>query len=443
MRSHLFWCTIILLWTFTAKTQTGYYGAIDTNGQTVIPFIYDHISSPSHGLMVVKKDRYFGVINTQGKMIVPFSPASISSYDHGMATYYMESVGCGYLDTLGELVIPAVYDRCQPFYDSLTWVAKTIDGENRYALINRRGEELTPFTYDQVGQHVSEDGLLKVREGGLYGLINHQGHIIVEPQYQSIGHFSEGKLQVRKNGVYGFIDRSGQEVIPCQYPWAGYFNNGQSYTRNGATIIFINHAGESVYDATGLSLTSIFDKNGLARVERDGKIGYMNREQEMIVPLTYRVIAPLSNGRRRVVIGNLNGVVNENWELIIPVEYEDIGADSDGLIVAGNNDLYGAIDSLNKVIIPFKFDYIEGFRQGRNFTLAKQDSGFGVINRKGEVLIPFAYKRVPQLAFPFGLCPFERDGKMGFLNLQGEAKIPFIYQRARPFNKHGISICQQ
>lgn len=441
MRLSFVFCWLLMVASLPA--QEGYWGAIDTTGTTVIPFIYDGLNTPSHGLIVARKDGYSGVLNAQGEIVVPFSPAHISSYENGTARYTMSSVGCGYLDSLGQLTVPVAYDRCEPFYDSLAWVAKTIDGKLRYGVINRAGEQVVPFRYDRPGEHISMDGFYKVMRHGKFGLIDRTGKVIAEPIYQRMGLFSEGKLQAMKNGLYGFIDQTGAEVIPFIYPWAGYYMNGQSYTRNGSNVHFLNHQGDTVFDATGLHLSSVFDQDGLASVEKNNQVGYMNRQGEMVVPLHYRIIDPPRHGLRRVVLNDWNGMVNEEWEVVIPIEYESVRADAEGVIFVTKNGKSGMINEQLEVLIPFEFDYIEGFGNEQDFTLAKRGRHFGVIDKTGQVLIPFEYKRVPALGFPFGLCPFNKDDKMGFLNLRGETIIPFEYQRARPFTKEGIAICQK
>ena len=66
---------------------------------------------------------------------------------------------------------------------------------------------------------------------GEYGLYDRAiQEYVIEPEYMSIGSFSEqGLAAVCKNGYYGYIDSSGQMVIDLYYTTADMFqNNGSS-----------------------------------------------------------------------------------------------------------------------------------------------------------------------------------------------------------------------
>lgn len=423
--------------------QDGLYGAIDTSGQTVIPFVYNALSTPTHGVLVASQDNRFGLLDTEGEEVAPFIYSSISSFENGMAVYSVAPQTCGYLDTLGQAVIRSVYDRCEPFHDSLAWVGKMQDGELRYGTINRRGEQVIPFQYEAPGEHAAMDGLYKVKQDGRFGLIDRKGQVLATPQYDRMSVFSEGRLQVMKGLFFGFLDHTGQEVIPCQYYWARDFLDGQSYTGIGNEIYLINLQGDTIYDARGLHLQSVFAEDGLARIKTNGKEGYINRERESVVPLYYNLIGPLRYGLRRVKLDRKEGMLDENWEVVIPLEYDGLRADAGGSIIAWKDGRCGVIDYSNQILIPFECDNIEGFREGQDFTVVQQRNKYAVVDRTGNILVPFDYSPAAYLRFPFGLDPFRKDGKIGYLNLRGETKIPFIYRSASPFTEYGIAVCSK
>ncbi len=170
--------------------QEAMYGAIDTTGQTVIPFEYNHLSTPAYGVLVARQGERIGLLDTKGELIAPFHYTSISSFENGMASYSISPQTCGYMDTLGQAVIPAVYDRCQPFHDSLAWVGRMENGELRYGVINRKGAQIIPFLYEEPGQHLYMEGRYKVKQDGLRGVIDRKGRILAAPQYQRMGQIS-------------------------------------------------------------------------------------------------------------------------------------------------------------------------------------------------------------------------------------------------------------
>ena len=86
----LFQLLVFLFLARTSTAQSGLYGAIDTTGQTIIPFVYENLGTPFYGLMTACKDGNCGVLNTRGEVVVDFAPAYINSYENGMARYTLQ-----------------------------------------------------------------------------------------------------------------------------------------------------------------------------------------------------------------------------------------------------------------------------------------------------------------------------------------------------------------
>lgn len=54
--------------------------------ELVIPYQYDHATSFSEGLAMVKKDGKFGYINKQGELVIPFQFEYATPFTKGTAT---------------------------------------------------------------------------------------------------------------------------------------------------------------------------------------------------------------------------------------------------------------------------------------------------------------------------------------------------------------------
>ncbi len=91
-------------------------------------------------------------------------------------------------------------------------------------------------------------------------------------------------------------------------------------------------------------------KNGKAKVEKLGKIGYINLTGEEFIPCKYDAIYPFEMGKAKVELNGKFGYINEAGE---------------------------------EVIEP-KFDYIGPFKNGR--AIVRQDGKLEVIDTEGNVL---------------------------------------------------------
>ena len=59
-----------------------------------------------------------------------------------------------------------------------------------------------------------------------YGFIDKNGKVVIEPQFDYAGAFSEGLGKVKKDGKWGFIDKSGKVVIEPQFDSIFNFSEG-------------------------------------------------------------------------------------------------------------------------------------------------------------------------------------------------------------------------
>ena len=65
------------------------------------------------------------------------------------------------------------------------------------------------------------------------GFIDNRGEMVVTPQYDQAGVFSEGMAAVLVNNKWGFINAEGEMVIEPQFDFAGSFSEGVADVRIG------------------------------------------------------------------------------------------------------------------------------------------------------------------------------------------------------------------
>lgn len=65
--------------------EGGLWGFFSTTGDKVIPATYEFVGNFSEGLALASKDNLFGYINKQGKVIIPFQYEYASNFENGQA----------------------------------------------------------------------------------------------------------------------------------------------------------------------------------------------------------------------------------------------------------------------------------------------------------------------------------------------------------------------
>lgn len=210
--------------------KNGKYGFINKNrwGETTIPLEYDYASRFKNGFAEVTIGDKTGKINPEGVAYGIDTPMEDIIYDAYFEKLYMEiedfhedraavlsykTRKWGFINTYGDLVIPAIYDEVAGFKDDRVWVKKG----NSCGIIDFAGNEIIPIAYEEITPLDFPETIARVREGGLFGFVNIRGEEIVAPRFEDAGFFSEGMAYVMKNGKYGFVDKNGKLVIPLRY----------------------------------------------------------------------------------------------------------------------------------------------------------------------------------------------------------------------------------
>lgn len=150
-----------------------------------------------------------------------------------------------------------------------------------YGYINKSGKAVIPFIYT-TAYDFNEEGYAAVEKDDHTSIINTKGEVVFEGNFSSIGAFSEGVWTVKEKDseLYGFINTKFELVIKPQFKRASAFSSGLARVEIDGKTGFINHQGEMVLQ-TQFDVSS-FD-NGLAKIKVDKKYGFINTNGEIVI----------------------------------------------------------------------------------------------------------------------------------------------------------------
>lgn len=300
------------------------YGYIDFNGNEVIPCQYDYAQTFHEGRAVVgmgqelSKQKY-GYIDTEGKPITPIQYSSMNSFKNGYALVRLNDRSF-YIDRDGNEADSLTAVRAQRNSDAPRQFSHRIHtGEyypngiekTRYEVgfVDKDGNVLVPlgkYSYTMpfseglaaVGFASNDD--IESGEGSL-GFINEKGEMVIETRFDwhnaySIddyyfdfrpGLFHEGLAPVFKDNKMGYIDKNGKTVIPFNFEYGYPFSEGLAAVMyaNMRKWGFIDHEGKEVFR---YNFDKVGDfKHGIAPVEWNYKLGFINKEGEIIIPCIF------------------------------------------------------------------------------------------------------------------------------------------------------------
>ena len=124
------------------------------------------------------------------------------------------------------------------------------------------------------------------------------------------------------DGVGYFVDSEGRFLFKKQFEEVSKFTEGLACVEQNGKIGFINTQGEvgvpCIYDWT----VGWFSE-GLASVEQNGKRGYINTQGEVVVPCIYDEAGSFFEGLTRVKQNDKYGFINTQGEVVIPCIYDE------------------------------------------------------------------------------------------------------------------------
>lgn len=128
----------------------------------------------------------------------------------------------------------------------------------------------------------------------------------------------------------------------------------------------------------------VIDKNALIKYISNGKYGYKNYAGQTIIPAMYSEIFAFKEGLACVEIDELYGYINMQNEMVIPADkYVSAMSFSEGLAAVLYNEKYGYINQEGEVVIDYMFDAATAFEDGK--AKVKQDGKWGIINKEGKI----------------------------------------------------------
>ena len=268
--------------------------------------------------------------------------------------------------------------------------------------------------YDEVGNF--NDGLAPVKKKNKYngsykyGYINREGTVIIPLEYDYVhDFFHDGLVGVQKDNKMGFIDMKGNIVIPLIYDYCFYFIDNFAEVKLKGETFKIDKNGKRVGTGSILpqySNSKVFHE-GLASVSLNGKWGYIDQTDKVIIPIKYDEASAFSEGLATVRIGNKWGYVDKVGKEITPVKYDFVYDYSEDLAIVIINNKSGFIDKAGNEIISIKFDRVYGFTDG--LAAVKINNKWGFVDKIGTVKISIKYDDVYK-NFSQGFAEVKQNG---------------------------------
>ncbi len=184
---------------------------------------------------------YFDMALEPSSFTPALSSGASKEMREGRRPYCCQSGKWGYMDEEGRVVIEALYDDVEPFYEGRAVVSQ----QGCYGLIDREGREVIAVEWDEVSYDGSH--LCYVDDQGRRGVLNRNGEVVVDCSWDWIAEESCGLFLVERDELLGYVNGRGEVVIAVEYDWATSFcAEGIASVKKGGVSYQIDTLGRRV-----------------------------------------------------------------------------------------------------------------------------------------------------------------------------------------------------
>jgi len=294
--------------------------------------------------------------------------------------------------------------------------AAQFEKDGKIGLLDAEGNILTQAEYDSIDVR-SVNNLRAVKKDGLVGMLNETGALWQGRLFQELFWFSEenGLLifeeEINRHNYAGMLNVTGEIIHPAT--WHDY----------KIEMYEINYYGESIPDLP-IFLVIHDDQKG---------IGVMNTRGEWILPYMRGDLQfdYYENGRLRMMSREEEfysfGVVDEMGIIIEPVWDNIVMPRESDLFPVCRDKKWGFVDLTGEVLIPLAwasaYDFIDGYAP-----VQAEDGKWGFMNTKGELTVPTIYEEVNRWGYSNGYANVMDDTKKwGVIDMEGNTIVSFLW----------------
>jgi hypothetical protein len=297
----------------------------------------------------------------------------------------------GLMNRQGLLIVYPGFDWTDASYQGLSRVV--VDGRTGYLRLNGQWQVPPRFPY---GDRFKNNYAI-IGDGDHFGFIDQRGQVVVPVQLDGALRFRQGFAAVRKNDRIGFIDTSGTMAIAPRFAKARSFHEGLAAVRawqaNGqlGRWGFIDQRGKWQFrDPRGRIQTLGDFSDNLARVEIDGRWGYLNRQFDLEIAPRFQAARDFENNLAAVKVDGRWGYIDRRGRFQISPRFrlaDDFASDRapDRIFAMIGDDLKRGYININasRGIKP-QYDQARPFFRG--LARVSRAPSFGYIDTTGKLV---------------------------------------------------------
>lgn len=297
--------------------KDGKFGFVDTAGRLAIPPAFAGAGGFSDHRAPVLADGKWGYVDVTGDTVIEPAYDWAGPFREGFAAVSVAG-GFRFIDTAGRPLDTLPFGEVRDFREGLAAVKIGDEDSGTWGFIDRSGAIAIPPLFAGVPRGFAE-GLAVVEtdleSAGRVGFIDTSGGYAFDTLFDAAGDFSEGLAPVgrgslrggRFEGLWGFLDKEGRVAVEPRFAWAGGFRGGRALVRlagGGYALVDRIGAVATAFPDSIVPLPPVSDDRTAFRLRGlRGRYGYMDATGSPTLPPRYSEAGPFREGWARARMG--------------------------------------------------------------------------------------------------------------------------------------------
>ena len=288
-----------------------------------------------------------------------------------------------------------------------------INVNGKYGFMDRAGKVVITPQFDDTGRF--SEGLAAVRVGTKWGFINKKGVVAITPQFDFAEPFRYGRTKVGMGNRQGFIDKDGKYISSPNFSWVGSFSGGSAPVKTADGVFaFVDRSGKMVSLVNVQGLSPEFT-DGLVPAGSGGKAGYMDGAGKWVIDPQFEGAGNFADGLAPVVVGGRTGYIDKKGKFVINPQYDPSDEFYEGFASVKTDGKWGFIDTKGRAVGDQKFLAAGHFSDG--LAPVKTEGGWGFIDRTGKMVVSPQFDTAE--VFQNGLARVMAIGKEAYITTTG------------------------
>ncbi|MEO0897076.1 MAG: WG repeat-containing protein [Bacteroidota bacterium] len=315
------------------------------------------------------------------------------------------------------------------------WFTKKYAGYNKGYGIMKGDEIIIPNIFKR-NTYQSTMYKKALSLGSFYGLFNLQSRSWDIPMiYRTLEHFGNSVYKVKKGQYAGLVDGNNNVLVDFQWKSITKINGLDNYVfvSNNSNLYGIYNliSKKVVVEPQYRSISKLKDDSAFKVENTSNHFNIIDINDKPRFKKWYKVVYPTRRGRRYFIVKSEGkmGIIDENESIVVPLTYQKIETASfnDGSHLAINKDgKYGCLSIDGNITLPFVYDKF--LRKGYgNMAISTKNQKCGIVQINNGLPFEIATCDYDEITQSNDVFIVEQGKKFGLMDFYGQMKTDLKY----------------